>query len=104
MFPFFYKPLKSKRIPTGIDQKGINQYSKRFVRKKHIKQKKIAFQDQQKESNEDEKLTMTADKGNMDVVVEVTREDQRKAAKEEEKKTGKDEKTKESEASSKVKS
>ena len=45
---------------------------------------------------------MTADKGNMDVVV--TREDQRKAAKEEEKKTGKDEKTKESEASSKVKS
>ena len=47
---------------------------------------------------------MTADKGNMDVGVEVTREDQRKAAKEEEKKTGKDEKTKESEASSKVKS
>ena len=47
---------------------------------------------------------MTADKSNMDVVVEVTREDQRKAAKEEEKKTGKDEKTKESEASSKVKS
>ena len=74
------------------------------MRKKTYLTKKIAFQDQQQESNEDEKLTMTADKGNMDVGVEVTREDQRKAAKEEEKKTGKDEKTKESEASSKVKS